>query len=376
MAHITVLHLIHHFATAGIGRLVGVWLEHLEERNLSLHVGALSGQGDLKEEFRHLGVQVVDFSENRNRSSNSIEMVRDYVIANQISIVHSHSPRTRLAAAAALAGLRQTAHLATEHLFYSPWDRRWGLFYALMDWFSLYLPDHIVTVSQHMRDQVVALPGLSSKRVTAVQNSVDCEVFYMPDERDACRLEFKLAPESKVVGYTGRLEKQKRLDLLLEGFSTVLVQHPQARLMIVGDGWLRPKLEDLAADLGISHAVIWTGYRQDIPRLLSAMDIFILPSANEGLSMSLLEAMAAGKPSIVTDVGGAREVVASGSTGILIPPGSASAIATAIVDLIDHPEKLTALAKAGRSRVFEDFSVQRLAEAYEKVYQALASKAR
>ena len=143
--------------------------------------------------------------------------------------------------------------------------------------------------------------------------------------------------------------------------------------MIVGKGWLRPKLEALAANLGISRAVIWTGFRQDIPRLLAAMDIYVQPSANEGLSRSMLEAMSSGKPVIVTDVGGAKEVVSNGRTGILIAPGSASAIATAIVGLLDHPDKRSAFAQAGQSRVFEEFGVQRMVDAYQDLYKALAS---
>ncbi|GAG80461.1 unnamed protein product [marine sediment metagenome] len=145
--------------------------------------------------------------------------------------------------------------------------------------------------------------------------------------------------------------------------------------MIVGKGSLRPSLEALADRLGISHAVIWTGFRQDIPRLLAAMDIYILPSSNEGFAASMLEAMAASKPVVVTDVGGAQDVVTNGRTGILIPPGSASAIGSAVNDLLEQPEKRTALAQAGRSRVLEEFGVQRMADAYQDLYQTLELKA-
>jgi len=372
MTRIAILHLVHHFELPGIGGFVRVLVPHLDKQSYSWHVGALSGRGTLQENFRCLGAQVVDFSDRQNGSRNPIKRIRDYVVAHQIRIVHTHSVRTSLAAAVALAGLHQTIHLATEHLFYSPWDRRRGVAYTLLDRFSLYLPDHIVAISHRMYHQIVALPGVSARRVTVIRTAVDCEAFYVPDQRESCRSEFGLAPESRVVGYTGRLEKQKRLDLLLEGFSQVLARHPQAHLMIVGEGWLRPKLEALAASLGISHAVIWTGFRQDIPRLLAAIDIYMLPSANEGFSASMLEAMAAGKPVIATDVGGAKEVVIDKRTGILIPPGSASAIASAIIDLLDHPEKQAALAQAGRSRVVQEFGVQRMVAAYQDLYQTLA----
>jgi glycosyltransferase involved in cell wall biosynthesis len=372
MTRIAILHLLHHFAVPGIGRPVHVRVQYLGQRNFSWHIGALSGRGSLQEEFRHLGARVVDFSDRQNGWRNPIRRIRDYVVAHQIRIVHTHSVRTTLAAAVALAGLGQTIHLATEHLFYSPQDRRWGLFYTLMDRLSLYLPDHVITVSQEMYHQVLALPRQSPRRVTAIQNCVDCEAFYVPDQRDPCRSEFGLTPGSQVIGYVGRFEKQKRLDLLLEGFSQVLARHPDTRLLIVGEGWLRPKLEALAASLNISHAVIWTGFRDDVPRLLAAMDIYVQPSANEGLSVSILEAMAANKPVIVTDAGGTKEVVTNRKTGLLIPSGSASAIGSAIIDLLDHPEKRATLAQAGRSRVVQEFGVQRTVDAYQDLYQALA----
>jgi glycosyltransferase involved in cell wall biosynthesis len=374
MNKLRVLHLIHHFSDPGIGAYVRMWMQHFDKQSYRWYVGALSSHGDLQEEFRRLGASVVDFSKRRTGSKILIKRIRDYVVTHQISIVHSQSVRTTLAAALALVGTRQTAHLATEQLFYSPWDRRFGTAYTLLDRFSLYLPDHIVALSQRMYDQIISLPCLNPKGITVIRNAIDCEACFTPNERYPRRSEFGLTPESQVIGYTGRLEKQKRLDLLLEGFSQVLSQHSQARLMIVGKGWLRPSLEDLAVRLGISHAVIWTGFRKDIPSLLAAMDIYVQPSANEGLSHSILESMAAGKPVIVTDVGGAQEVVTNGRTGILIPQGSASAIGSAIIDLLDHPEKRTALGQAARSRVVDEFSVQRLVDAYQDLYQALALK--
>jgi glycosyltransferase involved in cell wall biosynthesis len=104
------------------------------------------------------------------------------------------------------------------------------------------------------------------------------------------------------------------------------------------------------------------------------MDIYVQPSANEGLSLSILEAMSAGKPVIATDVGGAEEVLTDQATGILIPPESSSAIGAAILDLLDHPQKRSGLAQAGRDRVVREFGVQTMTDAYGRVYQGLVSE--
>jgi glycosyltransferase involved in cell wall biosynthesis len=166
----------------------------------------------------------------------------------------------------------------------------------------------------------------------------------------------------------------KRLDLLIQSFVHVLARYPQARLMIVGEGSLRPQLEALAAALGISHAVIWTGFRKDISRLLAAMDLYVQASSNEGLSLSILEAMAAGKAVVATKVGGAEEVITDGTTGILIAPGSTSVIASAVSDLLEHADKRSFLAQAARSHVLQQFNVQRMTDAYRRIYENLASE--
>ena len=110
-----------------------------------------------------------------------------------------------------------------------------------------------------------------------------------------------------------------------------------------------------------------------MPRLLAAVDIYVQPSVNEGLSLSILEAMAAGKAVIATDVGGAQEVLTDRETGLLIPPGSSSAIATAILDLLDRPKQQTQLAQSARDPVVHEFGVRRMVEGYRNVYEDLLS---
>jgi glycosyltransferase involved in cell wall biosynthesis len=373
MNRIAVLHLMNGFEDSSISRIVQRLVQHLGQQDYVWHIGGLSGLGDMQEQFSCLGTQVVDFSDRHNGGSGSLgRRIREYAVAHRLRLVHTHTPRTILAARMALAGTHETIHLATKHLLYSPGDRHWGLIYTLLDRFTLYLPDHLVTVSENMHRQVLAYPRIGNRRVTMIRNGIDCQAYYSPDQRDSCRLEFGLTSESQAIGYAGRIEKMKRLDLLLEAFSPVLAGHPQARLMIVGEGKLRPKLEAFADRLGISHAVIWTGFRRDISRLLAGMDIYVQPSANEGLSLSLVEAMAAGKPIIATDVGGASELVVNGMTGVLIPSGSSAAIQRAISDLLDDRDRQSALAQGARNHVMGKFGVQQTMDAYRHLYEELA----
>lgn len=375
MTRIPILHLVNVVGDSSIGSIVQRLVAHLGRRDYSWHVGGLGGLwGSLPKELVDLGARVVDFSDRQNGSKCLTRNIREYVSSREVQIVHSHTPRSRLAAAISLIAAPRTTHVATEHLLYAPRDRRWGLVYALLDRSTLCLPDHIVAVSQTMRRQLTGLPCLRAGRITAVANAIDSASYFTPEERIPCRSEFGLTPEAAVIAYAGRIDRVKRLDLLFEGFVGVLAQHPQARLTVIGQGEQEPKLKALAIALGISDAVIWTGFRQDIPRMLAATDIYVQPSDNEGLSLSILEAMAAGKPVIATDVGGVREVLTHEETGILIPPGSASAIGSAIIDLLDHPEKRTALGQAARDQVVQDFGVHKMVEGYGHVYESLVSR--
>ena len=369
MTQVAVLHLMNEFEDCSISRIVQRLVLGLGQRACNWHIGGLSSQGSMQDEFRGLGAQVVDFSDRHNGSRFLASRIREYIVAHRIRMVHTHSPRTILAAAMALAGRRQTIHLATKHLLYAPRDRRWGLIYTLLDRLTLYLPDYLVAVSQTMYHQIVAFPGLNGRRVTTIRYGKDCESYYVPDQRDPCRQELGLAAGCEAIGYAGRMEKVKRLDVLLRAFAQVLARRPQARLLMIGEGELRPKLEALAASLGVSHAVIWTGFRRDIPRLLAAMDVYVQPSVNEGLPLSILEAMAAGKPIVATRVGGIVEQIEHEVTGLLVPPGSREALAQVILRLLEDKHLAERVGRQARSRVVDRFGLQRMVEAYDVLYR-------
>lgn len=366
-----VLHLINNFGDSSISRIVIRLVRNLEQRGCLFHVGALSSYGDMRLEFIRCGVPTVDFSEGRPGMSSIAKRIGKYVAEQGIDIIHTHTPRTILAAFLSL-GMRprRPFHLATKHLVNSPGDRGWGIVYSLMDRLLLYAPDLLVPVSGKVCKQITVCPGLTG-RVMMIRNAVDTELFYAPDQREPCRSEFGLPPESVVIGSSGRLEKVKRYDLMLRAFSLVQKRHPETRLMIAGEGSLRHELESLARELGIENSIVWTGFRKDVPRLLAAMDIYVQSSVNEGLSLSILEAMAAGKPVIITDVGGARELVEHRKTGLLIPPGSAKIIAESITELLENPAETASFAREGREYVLREFGLKKMVDAYGKIYEDL-----
>ncbi len=373
MKPIRIMHVMNDFSNSSISRIVE-YITRILNNGYEWHVASFDGQGDMEVELKNLSVETIHFLPQQVQGQGRLRYIRNYLLERKINIVHTHTPRAIVELFFSMVGMSvRPCHLATKHLLTTPKDRRWGLLYSLLDALTLYMPDQLVTVSETMKEGVLALPGRWNGRVISVQNAIPCAKFYLPEDRLSSRLNLGFAPGQLVFGYAGRIEPVKLLNLLLESFTKVHKILPETRLLIIGEGSQRVELEQYTKDLGIEHAVIWMGFRPDIPSLLASMDIYVQPSHNEGLSLSILEAMAAGKPVIATNVGGAKELLCHRQTGLLIPAHSLTALAEAMLELSMQPNLRTQLAQAAQKYVSEQFSIERMVAAYDRIYQSLGS---
>ena len=172
------------------------------------------------------------------------------------------------------------------------------------------------------------------------------------------------------MGMIGRFDPVKNHPMLLIAFQNVLKGISPAKLVLVGDGQARKECEDIAHALGIEDNVRFLGRRSDVAELLSAFDIYVLPSVAEASSLTLLEAMAAGLPIVTTHAGGNPEAVVNDVTGVLASPGNASGFARAIISLIKDPEKRRRMGEAGRKRLESSFTAGKMLGEYERLYLA------
>jgi glycosyltransferase involved in cell wall biosynthesis len=161
---------------------------------------------------------------------------------------------------------------------------------------------------------------------------------------------------------------------VIEALAKLKPKYPKTHLLLVGSGHLRGELSELAARLGVTASVDFLGARTDVPDCLRALHCFVLPSFNEGMGRALIEAMAAGRPVIASRVGGIPAIVEHGKNGVLVPPGDAEALAAAIADVIDRPERARALGEAARARIDESFSVGAMVQTIERVYEAALTR--
>ncbi len=239
-------------------------------------------------------------------------------------------------------------------------------------WVSKYVAN-----SENVRRAAIQCLGLDPGHIVAVLNAIDLEPFRrLSGERLAVRAELGIAPDHIVVGSVGRLHRQKNYPFLITVAHALRVHRENVRFVIIGDGEERSTLESMVAELGLSGFVLLPGFRFDVPRILQAFDIFVLPSLYEGLPRSVMEAMAGGLPCVVTDVGGNAEAVVQEETGFVLPIGDEAGFTTALTLLLRDSELCRRMGQAGQERAHKLFGAERMARQYADLYTGLLQSAR
>jgi glycosyltransferase involved in cell wall biosynthesis len=237
--------------------------------------------------------------------------------------------------------------------------------------------DCLIAVSRATVDDLVRLGVAPREKFRIIHLGIDLEPFArQPQARGLdLRSEVGVASDELLLTYVGRLVPIKRIDVLLRGMARAKREGAALKLAIVGDGELRPELKHLASELGITPDVSFLGYRRDLTRIAAATDVAVISSDNEGTPVSLIEAAAAARPAVATDVGGVAEVVTP-ATGILVPPASDEAIARAFLRLAADAGLRREMGRRAREHVLGRFAVDRLLGDIESLYgELLASSA-
>jgi glycosyltransferase involved in cell wall biosynthesis len=222
----------------------------------------------------------------------------------------------------------------------------------------------MVANSRAAAEQLIS-QGIPSAHIDIIPNGIDLTLF---PERCIWR-----AP--RTIAMVACLRDEKRVDVLVAATPRILARYPDVEIQIVGDGPCREKLLTMARSAGVSSRVQFMGHRDDVPAILRAADLFVLPSASEASPNVVLEAMAAGLPVVASRVGGIPELVADGITGHLVPPAEPEALAAAILDLLDHPNRGAAFGQAGRMRIAREYSFDRMVAQFETLYLTGSARA-
>lgn len=226
-----------------------------------------------------------------------------------------------------------------------------------------------VVVSDELRSWLVHQVGISSAKITRIYNGVDTEIYQHAEYTEERKIQV-LGVGGLLVGTVGRLDPVKNHLMLIDAFYQYRKNHPgkDVHLVIVGDGPARKDIENRIAQYGLGDDVILTGARNDIPEIMSVLDLYIQSSIAEGVPMTILEAMSSGLPVLSTSVGGIPEIIDHGSTGYLVESESTDAMQQAISYLLDNPDRLRLIGQNARKKIVENFSIQEMGSQYQQLY--------
>lgn len=232
--------------------------------------------------------------------------------------------------------------------------------------------DVLVAVSPQVRDDLVNLGVAPARRFTVVRLGIDLEPRVRTSvDRMELRRRLGIGPERFVVGWFGRMTAVKRTDDLIDALVALRGRGVDACLLLVGDGEDRERLEQRAKDAGVARDVFSLGYQQDVAGWYAAADAVVLTSASEGTPVTIIEALAAGKPVVATNVGGVPDVVRDGIDGFLVSAGDTDAMAARLAEIASDPAVGERLATTGQQRVLTRYAVARLVDNVDRLYRAL-----
>jgi glycosyltransferase involved in cell wall biosynthesis len=229
------------------------------------------------------------------------------------------------------------------------------------------ITDGFIAVADSHGAHLIHNERFPAAKVTVIPNGVDTQRFSLVPDVLAARRELGIGPADPVVTIVAALRPEKNHELFLSVAQQVSRQLMNAKFLVIGDGPRREPLEQLARELDIADSVHFLGSRSDVPRLLSASDVFALTSHNEANPVSILEAMSVGRPVVTTNVGSIREVVVDGHNGFLVAPGDSEQLTNRIVGLLEDPLRCQEMGAAARETVVAGWSVDNMVRNYERL---------
>jgi glycosyltransferase involved in cell wall biosynthesis len=349
----------------------------LDPARFKLRMACLRQWGPFVAEVTRREIPLVEYRIATFRSVNALVQQAKfarYVRQHAIQIVHTYNfygnvfaiPPARLVAPVVIASIRDRGPYLTEM------QKR-------VQRHVCRLADCVLVNAEAVKTWLVG-DGYDPSNIVIIPNGVDLSRFAEPGNPLEIRRSLGIAPDAPIVAVVSRLSQSKGIEDFLEAAAIVAAQHPDVRFLVVGEpspiknvAYL-DELAAIASRLGIRDRVIFTGLRADVPALLSAVTVSVMPSLNEALSNVLLESMAAGAAVVATDVGGTTEALIDGKTGILVPPADPAAMAVAIERLLNNPGLARDVGARARQTIADRFSVTRMVDATEDLYDTLLAR--
>jgi len=361
-------------------------IDRLEKEGYNVQV--VSSPGRYTDELKQDGyvINKVDIGRKIRPISNLKAILALYKLikSEKFDIVHVHSPLAAMLGRIAAKMARVPVVIYTAHGFYFHENMRKEK-RRLVIWMEKILGRACTNILllQSGEDRATAVKeGISlSQNAVWISNGVDINKFKPGSPDEKLRSSFGIKKEDKVVGFAGRIVKEKGIEELVMAVGIIKKHVPSVKLLIAGDTLgsdrdkgTKEKIKNIIAKNNLKENVIFAGQRNDMPRIYALMDVFVLPSFREGMPRSILEAMASAKPVVATDIRGSREEVARGVTGKIVPVGEVNPLAGAITEILLDKKLAIKMGEAGRKRVEEEFNEEMVLDKEIEIYKRLSAE--
>ena len=378
---IKVLHIITRLDTGGSAENTLLTCIGLNKNNYEITLAsgaAFSPKNELKKEAENNGVKFVIIPELVYWIAPLKEIISFCKIfmlikKERFDIVHTHTSKAGILGrlAAKLAGVPIIIHAPHGHIFYGYYNSFLTGIFIIVEKIAAEFTDKIITLTEKGVEEHVKFGIAPENKFIAIHSGIRADKFFSePVDINNKRNQLGIPQNSLLIGTAGRLVPIKGHKYLMQAMSQIN-KKLNVILLVIGDGYLRENLEQQAKQSGISNRIKFLGFRNDIAEILSILDIFILPSINEGMGRTLVEAMFLSKPIIATNVGGIPDLVKNDKSGILVPPKDPTAIANAIQQLLENKTLAKEMGKTGREIVKNEFTEKTMVEKIDKLYNDL-----
>lgn len=325
-------------------------------------ITCIEERGRLGEELVAEGVRVSIVPAPGRRTILFPTALTDWFRTLRPDVVHVHSGAwLKAARAARKAGVPRIVYTAHGLFEYDQWHR------PLLERWAAHYTDAVVAVSEPLRIHLKAT-GLRAEQILVIPNGMDVHAFQPGPRSGVVRDRFRLRGNAFVIGHVARFTPVKNHNLLIDAFARVTAAEPRAFLAMIGDGPMRPAVQQRVQSLGLSDRVGFFGMASELPDIYRDFDLFVLPSLSEQTSISILEAMATGLPIVATAVGGTSDLLDNGRAGRLVPSQDVASLASAIIHLMNDTSAGRALGESARNRVMTQYALKIMIDRYEAVF--------
>lgn len=370
-----ILHLINGQKILGAERVAAEICLGLSAMGLNPHIGLMNGSLEMENEFREQypcnAFSVHNFK--CRTLLGTIYQLYQFCLKERISIIHSHGYKSDIFACFLSFLLPGLQLIATNHNHIV--NSKKENFYRWLDLKVLSRFSKVIAVSKQVQEEMYE-NGLSLRQdVAVIHNGIDLNLPFQ-DYRKQVREELSISEPVLALGIVASLTVEKDHKSLFLSLSKLLVDIPHIKLIVVGEGGVREDLEGYAKELNIEKSIVFLGHRPDVQKLLSGLDVFVLPSLREGLPMALLEAMSAGLPVVTSHVGAIPQVIEDGCNGYMISPGQHDQLTERLMSLLSSSCLRKGMGKEARKTVTQHFSRERMVKSYTDVYTNIQSSER